>query len=61
MQSSIVFSALSVPWLYNTSPFAAKKSPEEFLFEFQGSRVIEKEMPRSEVLVSVLRSLPGED
>jgi hypothetical protein len=29
-----VFSALSVPRLYNTSPLAAKKSPGEFLVEF---------------------------
>jgi hypothetical protein len=41
-----VFSTLSVPWLYNTSPLAAKKSPEEFSLEFQGSRVIEEEMAR---------------
>jgi hypothetical protein len=26
-----VFSVLPVPRLYNTSPLAAKKSPEEFL------------------------------
>jgi hypothetical protein len=39
-----VFSALSEPRLYNTSPFAAKKGPEEFLVEFRGSRVTEKEM-----------------
>jgi hypothetical protein len=41
-----VFSALSVPRLYNTSPFTAKKSPEEFLVEFRGSRVIEQEMAK---------------
>jgi hypothetical protein len=41
-----VFSALSVPRLYNTSPLAVKKSPEEFLVDFRGSRVIEQEMAR---------------
>jgi hypothetical protein len=39
-----VFSALSLPWLYNTSPLAAKKGPEEFLGEFRGSMVIERDM-----------------
>jgi hypothetical protein len=32
----IVFSALSVPLLYNTSPLAAEESPGEFLDEFRG-------------------------
>jgi hypothetical protein len=32
--------------LFNTSPLAAKKSPEEFLVEFQGSMVTEQEMAR---------------
>jgi hypothetical protein len=41
-----VFSALSVPRLYNKSPLAAKKSPKEFLVEFQGSRAIKQEMTR---------------
>jgi hypothetical protein len=41
-----VFSELSMLQLYNPSPLAAKKSPEEFLVEFQGSRVIEQEMAR---------------
>jgi hypothetical protein len=41
-----VFSVLPVPLLYNTSPLAGKKSPEEFLVEFRGSRVIEQEMAR---------------
>jgi hypothetical protein len=36
-----VFSVLSVPRLYNTSPHAAKKSPEEYLDQFRGSRVTE--------------------
>jgi hypothetical protein len=36
-----MFSALSMLWLYNTSPLAAKRSPEEFLVEFMGSTVIE--------------------
>jgi hypothetical protein len=41
-----VFSALSVPRLYNTSPRAAKKSPEEFIVNFGGSRAIEQDMTR---------------
>jgi hypothetical protein len=51
-----VFSVLSVPWLYNTSPHAVQES----FSEFQGSRVIEQDMSRRlhvEVLVSVLRSV----
>jgi hypothetical protein len=55
-----VFSALSVPRLYNTSPLVATSSPEEFLVKFRGSRVIEQETARklhSDLkLVSVLRS-----
>jgi hypothetical protein len=39
-----VFSALSVPRLFNTSPRATKKSPEEFLVEFRRSMVTEQEM-----------------
>jgi hypothetical protein len=41
-----VFSVLPMPRLYNARPLAAKKSPEEFLVEFRGSRVIEQEMAR---------------
>jgi hypothetical protein len=41
-----LFSALSVPRLYNTSALAAKKSPGEILVEVRGSRVIEQEMAR---------------
>jgi hypothetical protein len=41
-----VFSALSVPLLYNSSPIAAKSSPEGFLVEFRGSSVTEQEMER---------------
>jgi hypothetical protein len=41
-----MFSALSVPRLYNTRPLAAMKDPEEFLGEFRGSREIEQEMAR---------------
>jgi hypothetical protein len=41
-----LFSALSVPRLYNTSTLAAIKSAEEFLVEFRGSRVIEQEIGR---------------
>jgi hypothetical protein len=55
--SRTVLSALSLLRLYNTSPLAAKKSPREFLFEFRGSMVIKQEMARSEVQVSVLRSV----
>jgi hypothetical protein len=36
-----VFSALSVPRLYNASPLAGEMS-----FEFRGSRAIEQEMAR---------------
>jgi hypothetical protein len=41
-----VFSALSLPRLCNKSLLAATKSPEGFLVEFRGSRVIEEEMAR---------------
>jgi hypothetical protein len=41
-----VFSALSVPRLCNTSPLADQKSPDEFLVEFQGPRMIEQEITR---------------
>jgi hypothetical protein len=41
-----VFSAFFVPRLYNTSPLAAKKGPEEFLVEFRDSRAIEQETAR---------------
>jgi hypothetical protein len=38
-----VFSALSVPQLYNMGPLAAKKS---FLIEFRACRVIEQKLAR---------------
>jgi hypothetical protein len=38
-----VFSALSVPQIYNANPLAAKKSP---LVEFRGSMLIEQEKAR---------------
>jgi hypothetical protein len=38
-----VFYVLSILRLYNTSLLPAEKSPEEFLVEFRGSRVIEQE------------------
>jgi hypothetical protein len=41
-----VFSALSLPRLYNTNPLTVKKIPGEFLVEFRSSRVIEQEMAR---------------
>jgi hypothetical protein len=41
-----LFSSLSMPRLHNTSPLAAKESPEEFLVELRGSIVIEQEMTR---------------
>jgi hypothetical protein len=44
--SRTVFSALSVPRLYNTSPLAAKKNAEEIVVEFLGSRLIEQEISR---------------
>jgi hypothetical protein len=39
-----VFSAFSVPRVYNTSPPAAKKNREEYSVEFRGSRVTEQEI-----------------
>jgi hypothetical protein len=39
-------SVLFVPRLYNTSSLVAKRSPEEFLVEFRGSRAIEQEIAR---------------
>jgi hypothetical protein len=41
-----VSSAFSVPWLFNTSPFAAKGGAGEFLVESRGLRVIEQEVAR---------------
>jgi hypothetical protein len=39
-----VFSALSVPRLYNTSALVAKERPGEFLVKFRGSRGNEQGM-----------------